>query len=214
MPLACGSDGDGNQNDEQTLRDALRGFGQFTVVRLDTAALARAVQAGQPIKLPFGREAGGVVEREVRLTLRNLRSPDLTEFVLKDGNAGSGSSMPLPPPATYQGKVGDEGVAVFTVTDAAVEGSMLVAPEGWSFIEPLEPQLRLHNVEPARAGGCSRNTITSSTTPGMPFPTSCRTTTRTGHPWWWAPRSRLRLWSCPSSPTAMRRCCAPIPSTR
>jgi hypothetical protein len=147
VPLACGSDGDGNQNDEHTLRDALRGFGQYSVVRLDTAALARRVRAEQPIRLPFGRQTGGVIEREVHLTLRNLRNPDLTEFVLKDGEAGSGSSMPLPPPATYQGTVRD-GVAVFTVTDDAVEGSMLVAPDGWSFIEPLEPQLRLHNVEP------------------------------------------------------------------
>ncbi|MDX2165562.1 MAG: M12 family metallo-peptidase [Deltaproteobacteria bacterium] len=89
-----------------------------------------------------------MVEREVRLTLRNLRNPALTEFVLKDGAAGSGSSMPLPAPATYQGTVRDGGVAVATVTAAAVEGSMLVAPEGWSFIEPLEPQLRLHEVEP------------------------------------------------------------------
>ena len=93
-------------------------------------------------------EGGGIVAREVQLTLRNLRNPELTEFVLKDGDAGSGSSMPLPPPATYQGKVRDGGVAVFTITDAVVEGSMLVAPEGWSFIEPLEPQLRLHDVEP------------------------------------------------------------------
>jgi hypothetical protein len=37
--------------------------------------------------------------------------------------------MPLPPPATYQGKVRDGGVAVFTINDAVVEGSMLVAPE-------------------------------------------------------------------------------------
>jgi len=155
MPLACGSD-DNAPNDEQTLDDALSEIGRFTPVHLDTAALAGAVRAEQPIQLPFQlpleRQEGAVVAREVRLTLRNLRSPELTAFVLKDGDAGSGSSMPLPPPATYQGKVRDGGVAVFTITDAAVEGSMLVAPEGWSFIEPLEPQLRLRNVDPgARA---------------------------------------------------------------
>jgi hypothetical protein len=148
MPLGCGSDGSGNQNDEQALRDALRGFGQYTVVRLNTAGLARAVQAGRPITLPFARQTGAVVEREVQLTLRNLRNPQLTEFVLKDGDAGSGSSMPLPAPATYQGTVRGRGAAAFTITAAAVEGTMLVAPDGWSFIEPLEPQLRLHDVDP------------------------------------------------------------------
>jgi hypothetical protein len=63
-PLACGSDGNGNLNDEQTLREALHGFGQYSVVRLDTAALAQAVQAGQAIRLPFGRGTGGGVARE------------------------------------------------------------------------------------------------------------------------------------------------------
>jgi hypothetical protein len=151
LPLACGGGG-GGQDDEQILQHALRDFGKPTVVLLDTAALARAARAGEPISLPFARladEGGGIVAREVQLTLRNLRNPELTEFVLKDGAAGSGSSMPLPPPATYQGTVRDGGVAVFTINDAIVEGSMLVAvPEGWSFIEPLEPQLRLHGVKP------------------------------------------------------------------
>lgn len=80
--------------------------------------------------------------------MRNLRNPVLTAFIVKDGDAGSAPSVPLPPPATYQGRVAGGGVAVFTVTDTAVEGSMLVAPDGWAFIEPLEPQLRLRGVEP------------------------------------------------------------------
>jgi hypothetical protein len=151
-PLACGGDDDDEGDDEQVLREALTNFGPFTPVRLDTAALALAARSGQPIQLPFRHEedeGGAIVAREVQLTLRNLRNPELTEFVLKDGKAGSGSTRPLPPPATYQGRVRDGGAAVFTVTDAAVEGSMLVYPEGWSFIEPLEPQLRLHDVDPA-----------------------------------------------------------------
>src|SRR5262249_12363630 len=105
---------------------------------------------GREIQIPFGRTGGDVVKRKVQLPLRNLRSADLTEFVLKDGIAGTGASVLLPPPATYQGKVRDGGVAVFTITDAAIEGSMLVAPDGWCFIEPLEPLLRLRNVEPVQ----------------------------------------------------------------
>jgi hypothetical protein len=150
LPLACGG-GDDGAGDAQILHRALRDFGKPTVVLLDTAALAQAARAGAAIDLPFARAAddgGGIVTREVQLTLRNLRNQELTEFVLKDGDAGSGSSMPLPPPATYQGKVQDGGVAVFTINDAVVEGSMLVSPDGWSFIEPLEPQLRLNGVPP------------------------------------------------------------------
>src|SRR5262249_42312725 len=150
LPLACGDDGDDAENDGQILQHALRDFGKPTVVLLDTAELGRAARAGEPISLPFARSAedgGGIVAREVQLSLRNLRNQELTEFVLKDGDAGTGSSLPLPPPATYQGTVRDGGVAVFTVNDAVVEGSMLVAPDGWSFIEPLEPQLRLNGVE-------------------------------------------------------------------
>src|SRR5262249_37812052 len=144
-PLACG-DGGNHNTDQQTLDAALSELERFTPIHLDTAALALAVRAGQPIQLPFERQGGEVVERQVQLTLRNLRSPDLTEFVLKDGDAESGSSVPLPPPATYQGMVQARGVAVFTITDEAVEGRMLGSPDGWSFIEPLNPELRLRNV--------------------------------------------------------------------
>jgi len=158
LPLGCGSDdkSQGN-NDEQTLEEALRRIGRVKAIQLDTAAIAAAVQAGKPVELPFARPKAKLVEREVQLTVRNLRNPALTEFVLKDGNAGSFSRMPLPPPATYQGKVTGGGTAVFTVTDEAIEGSMLVAPDGWAFIEPLEPQLRLRNVEP---GALTRSCVT------------------------------------------------------
>ena len=141
---------DGPQDDRPPSDNPLNEFTHSTLIRLNTAALARAVRAGREIQLPFGRSGGEVVKRKVQLTLRNLRSSDLTEFVLKDGVAGTGSSVLLPPPATYQGKVRDGGVAVFTITDAAIEGSMLVAPDGWCFIEPLEPLLRLRNVEPVQ----------------------------------------------------------------
>ncbi len=149
LPLAY-ADGAQNAGPPKTSDNPLNEFPHSTLIRLNTAALAHAVRAGREIQLPFGRPGGEVVKRKVQLTLRNLRSADLTEFVLKDGVAGSGSSVPLPPPATYQGKVRDGGVAVFTITEAAIEGSMLVAPDGWSFIEPLEPLLRLRNVEPAQ----------------------------------------------------------------
>src|SRR6185295_15266483 len=123
-------------------------FGRFIPVHLDTAALALAVRSGRPVQLPSARVGGTLVQRQLQLSLRNLRSPELTAFVLKDGVAGSGSTVPLPPPATYQGIVQGGGAAVFTITDAAVEGSMLIAPDGWSFIEPLEPALRLRGVDP------------------------------------------------------------------
>ncbi len=149
LPIGCGSDDQSqSNNDEQTLQEALRPIGRFTAIQLDTAAIAAAVRAGESVELPFARHKAKRVEHEVRLTVRNLRNPALTAFVMKDGDAGSYSSVPLPPPATYQGKVTGGGTAVFTVTDAAIEGSMLVAPDGWAFIEPLEPQLRLRNVEP------------------------------------------------------------------
>lgn len=149
LPLACGSDGNDNQSDEQIMNDALRPIGRFKAVQLDTAELAAAVQAGQPITLPFALQRAQIVDRQAQLTLRNLRSEELTEFILKDGDAGSAEVMPLPPPATYQGTLEGGGAAVFTVTDSAVEGSMLAAPDGWAFIEPLEPQLRQRNVAPA-----------------------------------------------------------------
>jgi len=125
-PLACGSGGSSNNQ----LASSLSGIGHFTPIHLDTVALSRAVQAGQPVELPFQRHGGEIVDRQLQLTLRNLRSADLTEFVLKDGDAGSGSSLPLSPPATYQGVVEDAtvGVGAFTITNAAVEGSMLVFP--------------------------------------------------------------------------------------
>lgn len=148
MSLGCGGGGDGGTSDEQTLRNALANFGRFTPVRLNTALLARRARAGRSIRLPFGQEGGGTVTRSVQLTPRNLRAAELTDIVLKDGDAGQGRTIPLPPASTYQGKVRDQGVAVFTITDRAVEGSMLVAPEGWSFIEPLEPQLRFNGVDP------------------------------------------------------------------
>ena len=146
--VGCGGGGGDGTSDEQILVDALRNFGRFTPVRLDTARLARAARAGRPIRLPFALEGGGSVARTVRLAPRNLRAADLNEIVLKDGDAGEGHTIPLPPPSTYQGRVHDGGVAVFTITDRAVEGSMLVSPEGWSFIEPLEPQLRFNGVDP------------------------------------------------------------------
>jgi hypothetical protein len=147
LPLACG-DGNDHQDPRLTAQTSLLPeFAHSTLVRLNTASLARAVQSGKEIQLPFALIGGGTANRKVQLTLRNLRATDLTSFVLKDGDAGTGTTMPLPPPATYQGRVRNGGSANLTVTDSAVEGSMLTI-DGWSFIEPLEPLLRLRNVSP------------------------------------------------------------------
>jgi len=147
LPLACG-DGNHDQNPQFTAQtSALPEFAHSTLVRLNTASLARAVQAGKEIQLPFAYIGGGTANRKVQLTLRNMRAADLAAYVLKNGNAGTGTSAPLPPPATYQGRVRNGGSANFTLTESVVEGSMLTI-DGWSFIEPLEPLLRLRNVSP------------------------------------------------------------------
>lgn len=155
--VACGdgSDSDPGPPVEDILQEALGSIGRFEPVQLDTRALARAVQAGQMVRLPFALEESGLVEREVQLTLRNMRAPELGEFVLKDGIKNEGRTSALPPPATYQGIVvahpGEQrGVAVLTITASVVEGNLLAAPDGWSLIEPLEPLLRLRNVDPAQ----------------------------------------------------------------
>src|SRR5258708_3963081 len=128
LPLACG---DGHQSDQQvaTPDSPLSEFSHSTLVRLNTAALARAVQAGKEIQLPFARPGGGTVNRKVQLTLRNLRSPDLTDFVLKDGDAGSGSTRPLPPPATSQGTARNGGRALFPLNPPLIAGSTPLPPD-------------------------------------------------------------------------------------
>jgi len=159
LPLACGEHTTTvplpGESPEEILQEALGSLGTLVPVKLDTAALASAVQAGQSIRLPFAEEGGQLVQRDVHLILRNLRAPDLVEFVLKDGVQQQGHTQPLPPPATYQGIVaaqggGQPGAAVLTITAQVVAGNLLVAPDGWSIIEPLEPMLRLRGVEPAR----------------------------------------------------------------
>ena len=162
-PIACGEHDvsqsgpspQGGSTPEEILEKALGDIGRFEPVELDTAAIAAAVQSGQSIRLPFAQQDGAVVLRDVNLTLRNLRAPELDGFVLKDGVKNEGQTVPLPPPATYQGVVaatdaGHRGAAVFTITQQVVEGNMLVAPGGWSIIEPIEPMLRLRGVDPAQ----------------------------------------------------------------
>ncbi len=159
LPLACGEhevpNSQPGETPEEILQEALGGLGLLVPINLDTAALARAVQSGQSIRLPFAEEGGDLVQRDVQLTLRNLRAPGLVEFVLKDGVRQQGSTQPLPPPATYQGIVaaqgnGQPGAAVLTITAQVVAGNLLVAPDGWSLIEPIEPMLRLRGVDAQR----------------------------------------------------------------
>ncbi len=135
---------------EGIVAKALAGIEPFHVVRLDTAAIAAAVRAGRTVHLPFVDQKNQLTSVEVRLTLRDLRAPALTGADVKNGVDKTFRILPLPPPATYQGRVeGGPGVAVFTINERVVEGNILLAPdgEGWSIIEPLEPQLRLRGVD-------------------------------------------------------------------
>jgi hypothetical protein len=139
---------------------ALAALEPFHLVKLDTAAIAAAVRAGAPVRLPFVTQNDTLTTVQVRLALRNLRSRSLTVADLKNGVGKTFRTITLPPPATYQGRVVDkEGVAVLTVNPQVVEGNILIAPDGngWSIIEPLEPQLRLHGVDAARRAALLRD---------------------------------------------------------
>ncbi len=132
----------------QIVERALASIEPFHVVKLDTAAIAAAARAGRPVHLPFVTLENRLVVTEVRLTLRNLRSPTLTGADIKNRVSNSYRTLALPPPATYQGRVeGKPGAAILTINDRVVEGNILISPDGWSIIEPLEPQLRLHGVD-------------------------------------------------------------------
>jgi hypothetical protein len=117
-------------------------------VKLDTRLIAATVRAGRPVQLPFVDLGNHLTIATVRLTPHSLRGPGLTVADLKDGVSNSYRTIPLPPPATYQGRVNPKpGVAVLTIDDRVVEGNILMAPDGWSIIEPLEPQLRQRGVD-------------------------------------------------------------------
>ncbi len=134
---------------DQTVAKALAGIEPFHGVKLDTAAIAAAVRAGRTVGLPFVTQENRLTVAGVRLTLRDLRNPDLDRVDVKNGVNKTFRFIPLPPPATYQGRVeGKPGVAIFTINDRVVEGNILLAPDGWSIIEPLEPLLRLRGVDP------------------------------------------------------------------
>jgi hypothetical protein len=133
---------------DRIVAKALANIEPYHVVKLDTAAIAAAVRAGRPVGLPFVTQENRLIVAGVRLTLRSLRGPALTGVDVKNGVNKTFRILPLPPPATYQGRVeGKPGVAVFTINERVVEGNILQAPEGWSIIEPLEPLLRLRGVE-------------------------------------------------------------------
>ncbi len=136
---------------DQIVAQALAAIEPFHVVKLDTAAIAAAVRAGRPVQLPFVTQDNRLTAVEVRLTLRNLRAPALAGVDVKNGVANTYRILPLPPPATYQGRVeGKSSAAILTVDERVVEGNILLAPGGWSIIEPLEPLLRLRGVEAER----------------------------------------------------------------
>src|SRR6185436_5858228 len=85
---------------------------------------------------------------DVRLALRDIRSPALVDANVKNGVGNTDRIIPLLPPATYQGWVTSKpGAAVFTINERVVEGNILMAPDGWSIIEPLEPQLRMRGID-------------------------------------------------------------------
>lgn len=147
-----GAAGPGTSAADEILAQALGRIGTFTPVSLDTAAIARAAASGDPVTLPFAPPEGPLVEREVRLALRNLRAPDLENAVVKDGLHDQARLLPLPPPATYQGVVkatdgGKPGAIFATITSEVVIADLLVAPDGWTLIEPIEPMLRLRGVD-------------------------------------------------------------------
>jgi len=144
--LGCGGDDGGPSEADQVIAELADSIGQIQPVQLDTASIAGDVRAGRTVGLPFVKVDNQLVEQNVSLTLRNLRDASLTVADVKDGVTDSFETLLLPPPATYQGFVEPgRGPAVFTINDRVVEGNMLIAPEGWSLIEPLEPLLRQRN---------------------------------------------------------------------
>lgn len=139
---------------ERAAAQALARLAPYHLVQIDTVAVARAVRAGTTVRLPFVSIGNHLTSVDVQLTPRNLRSPSLTVADVKDGAGRTWRTLALPPPATYQGRArglapGQQGAAIFTINPQVVEGNVLLAPatEGWSIIEPLEPQLRLHGVD-------------------------------------------------------------------
>ncbi len=140
---------------ERVAAQALAKLEPYHLVQIDTVAVSRAVRAGAQVRLPYvsvGNHLGWV---DVQLRPRNLRSSTLTVADVKNGVDKSWRPISLPPPATYQGRAKGEraeelGAAVFTINPQVVEGNVLLAPgtNGWSIIEPLEPQLRLQGVDP------------------------------------------------------------------
>ncbi|MGH7134060.1 MAG: hypothetical protein ACREJO_19215 [Phycisphaerales bacterium] len=226
LPLACGDEQTTvSESPEEILEEALGGLGILAPVNLDTAAIAQQVHAGQSIQLPFAAEGGRLVQRDVQLTLRNLRAPDLVEFVLKDGVRQQGRTRPLPPPATYQGIVaaqsgGEPGAAVLTVTARVVAGNLLVAPDGWSIIEPLEPMLACAASPGRVASACCASTTMWSTTVAIavlarrPPAAAARPPRRRLVPVRLSVGSHRPHWSSPSSATGMRISSVPIRSIR
>ncbi len=133
---------------DRIVAQALGPIEPLHVVKLDTRLIAATVRAGRPVQLPFVDLGDHLTVATVRLTPHNLRGPGLTVADLKNGTSNSYRTIPLPPPATYQGRVEPKpGAAVLTIDERVVEGNILMAPDGWSIIEPLEPQLRQRGVD-------------------------------------------------------------------
>jgi hypothetical protein len=140
---ACGGN-EGSSTADRIVAKALADIEPFHVVKLDTETVAAAVRAGTIVRLPFVTQENQLTAADVQLALRNIRNPALTHAIVKNGVDKAFRIIPLPPPATFQGMVkGKPGVAVFTINERVVEGNILTAPDGWSIIEPLEPQLCL-----------------------------------------------------------------------
>jgi hypothetical protein len=150
IAVTIGCDSNNESEADQILRAVLADIGPFQPIQLDTKTLASSVQDGESIQLPFVKKENILTRADVQLTLRNLRNADLTEAYIKDEDDQSFEIVPLEEPATYQGMVVDKpGVAVFTINDQVIEGNILMDPEGWSIIEPIEPLLRQRGVDEA-----------------------------------------------------------------
>ena len=133
---------------DRIVAQALSAIAPIHPVKLDTRLIAATVRAGRPVQLPFVDLGNHLTVATVRLTPHSLRGPGLTVADLKNGISKSYRTIPLPPPATYQGRVEPKpGAAVLTIDERVVEGNILMAPDGWSIIEPLEPQLRQRGVD-------------------------------------------------------------------
>ena len=101
--LSACSAHEGSSVADRIAAEALAAIQPFHVVKLDTVAIARAVREGKAVRLPFVTQDNRLIFKDVRLTIRNIRSTTLANADVKNGVDKSYRLIRLPPPATYQG---------------------------------------------------------------------------------------------------------------